>query len=198
MTLTPSFQSLNTTPTNPEPGETVDITLTHATEGAAPDRTIDLLIFTPDLADAKLVEGTIGLSEGQTTQDTFTFNAPPNVGVYELRGRYVEPGGGLVPPSILIYGNIQVGDVANNTSSISATLDLLEPYRPGEVIVEYVLSNTIESGNGQALSPTVQIAVDGAVVDTESVATTPGESKTVTRTVTGLPAGDKEVCISVV
>jgi len=59
------------------------------------------------------------------------------------------------------------------------------------------VSNTITSGNGETLAPTVTITADGSQVYTEQRTIPPGSSESGDVTIKDLAAGPSEICVEV-
>lgn len=86
---------------------------------------------------------------------------------------------------------------APDESTASASIDSLSSPRPNEIVVDYTVSNTITSGNGETLSVPVSVTVDGAPLPTQSVTVAPGGSQSDSVTATDAPAGQVTVCVEV-
>lgn len=172
--------------------------LTHSAEGGggttAPRRTIDVLLFTPDLTDSKLGERRFTIFNNDQTNTTISFTAPQSPGEYRMRLMYFEAGE-QIPPRVLTIGTVIVGDVEINQSSISAVFQSARSPSKGRVFVRYNVTNNIVSGDGQTLTPTIETSIDGNVVDTYNQPTEPGQTIRVVRQVDGVPVGDREVCV---
>jgi hypothetical protein len=206
MPLTPVLENVTWQPANPSPGERAEITLTHSTEGsggtkptpaAKPRRVIDVLLFTPDRTDARLVEIGIALLENETDTTTVPFDVPQTAGEYTMRVMYFDDGD-QIPPRVLNIGTMVVGDVETNESSTSVDFQSAQSPSAGRVFVRYDVKNKIVSGDGQNLTATIETTVDGNVVDSYDQPTEPGETIPVVRQIDGVATGDKEVCVRVV
>ena len=69
---------------------------------------------------------------------------------------------------------------------------------PGEITVNYTVLNQITSGDGQTLTASVDISLDGEVIETDYIGeVAPGQTPSGTYVITDVPAGDREVCVEV-
>lgn len=69
---------------------------------------------------------------------------------------------------------------------------------PNEITVNYTVQNQITSGDGQSLTATVDIELDGSKVEEDYLGQiAPGETPSGTVALTGVDSGDHEVCVSV-
>lgn len=203
MVLTPVLEDFSFSPSNPSPGQDMELTLTHSTTGsggvrlapgAKPRRIIDVLLFTPDLTDAKLGEIGLALFNNEQTNTTMPFTAPQNPGEYTMRLMYFDDGD-QIPPRVLNIGTILVGDVEANESSISVDFQSADSPSERTVFVRYDVTNEVVSGDGQTLTPTIETTIDGTVVDTYNQPIEPGQTVPVVRQVDGVAEGDREVCV---
>lgn len=69
---------------------------------------------------------------------------------------------------------------------------------PNQITVEYTIRNQITSGDGQPLTATVDVDLDGTTVEEDHLGeVAPGESPSGTIVLEDVDAGDHEVCVSV-
>lgn len=70
--------------------------------------------------------------------------------------------------------------------------------QPGEVTVEYTVVNQVVSGDGESIAANVDVKVDGNVVETDTIGqVAPGESPQGTTDLTGVGAGEHDICAEV-
>jgi len=80
-----------------------------------------------------------------------------------------------------------------NLQSVSRSSEV-----PNEITVNYTVQNQITSGDGESLTATVDIELDGTKVDEDYLGQiAPGQTPSGTIVLDGVDAGDHEVCVSV-
>jgi hypothetical protein len=96
--------------------------------------------------------------------------------------------------------NTTVSECVSTPDTSEAVVDDLSVSSPAPLTaaVSYRIRNSVESGVGESLAPTVETTVDGSVVDVSSFTLRPGESVENGFDVDNLSAGTVEVCADVV
>lgn len=86
--------------------------------------------------------------------------------------------------------------VSEDNSTASVAINNITP-SPNEITGQYTVSNTIASGDGEILSPTVAITVNGDEVKTQEFVLRPGELINANLSISDPPSGEVEVCVGV-
>jgi len=90
------------------------------------------------------------------------------------------------------------GDETSDTSQLVLESAARQSQIPGEITVNYTVLNQITAGDGQTLTASVDIDLDGETVKTDYIGeVAPGQEPSGTYVITGVSAGDHEVCVKV-
>ena len=80
-------------------------------------------------------------------------------------------------------------------SELDVELSEVSSPEPGVVEIVWFVENQITSGDGESLSDSVSIEVDGGVYETVSVSVSAGDIETFTTVIEGVAEGEREVCL---
>lgn len=93
--------------------------------------------------------------------------------------------------------NVNVEEPTPDTSTTNLNLGSFASPSPNEVVVNYGVSNNVTSGNGESLSPTVVVSIDGTLVNDKTYNLSPGQSVSENLTITDVNAGSRQICVEV-
>lgn len=87
--------------------------------------------------------------------------------------------------------DVQVPD----DSSITIDNVIASSPSPNFIIVDFAISNNVESGSGETLSQDIETTFDGSTVDTRTITLGPGESTAQTVEISDVLGGPHEICV---
>lgn len=92
-----------------------------------------------------------------------------------------------------------VADPTPDESAAEVSINSIRSPSPATIVADVTVTNTVTSGEGATVSPTVEATVNGGMRTTESVTLEPGSSVQITFEFTDTPTGSGvEVCVGVV
>jgi hypothetical protein len=146
----------------------------------------------------------VNLLAGNSAQGELDVNLPGNTPPSEYQQTFTMPAV-ISDTSITVSAgeastNVQVQneDTTENISNLIVTNLSVSQVGPNEASANVTVSNVIESGDGEQLSGTLTVSLDGSQVASESVDLSPAGSQTSTFNLTGMSQGDRNVCAEVV
>lgn len=92
---------------------------------------------------------------------------------------------------------VTVEEAVNDTSDLYVRSINLSSNNPNEITVDITTKNEIIEGDGEHLSGTVHIELDGSEVETYTVDLSPGATSSKTIQLNDVASGEREVCATV-